>query len=185
MATLLHVSFSMYQPLLAAIRFGDNQNIDQLLEEVVNEFQKSGKLVRGALQLRGSGAGECYCADMDLRLISSGQVFRISQPLGSGSAGCRLHPGVLAECSACLEQQIEKGCDLLVLNRFGKGESEGRGFRDLISKALLSGIPVLTATRATYADAWNEFSGEMGIELPCERSSIYKWYEALNGADAA
>jgi hypothetical protein len=175
----------MKHPLLAAIRYAEDQDIDRVLSDFVAVQIASGLRVEGALQFRFSSGGDCHCADMDLQLIGTGKIFRISQPLGNGSTGCRLHPGMLAACSAHLETQIESGCDLLVLNRFGKGESEGRGFRDLISKALFSGVPVLTAVRSTYADAWSDFSSSMGIELPFDKSAIYTWFGDLNRTNAA
>ena len=56
---------------------------------------------------------------MDLTSIGSKRVFRISQPLGRGSHGCRLHPGALAECSAFLGSELDAGADLLILNHYG------------------------------------------------------------------
>ena len=109
--------------------------------------------------------------DMDLKVIGSHANFRISQSLGKGSSGCRLNPGALAECSAFLQNEISRGCDLLVLNRFGKGESEGRGFRDLISLALANNIPVLTAVRPAYKVSFEEFAGEFGLVIPFGKAS--------------
>jgi hypothetical protein len=172
-------------PFFAAICFEDGQDIDALLQDFLNSDAACGLTIRGVMQSRASGAGACHCADMDLRAIGSGTIFRISQPLGSGSSGCRLHPGALADCSAYLEKQLQEGADLLVLNRFGKGESEGRGFRDLISAALLADIPVLIAMRPTYREDWKAFSGDYGVELPFDPSAIAAWLAALEHADAA
>ena len=131
--------------------------------------------MKGVLQSRGAADGECHCRDMDLQVIGSNKVFRISQSLGQGSGGCRLHPGALAECCAFLEQQLLDGADLLVLNRFGKGESDGRGFRDLISLAMTLEIPVLTAVRPTYLAAWQEFSDGCGTTLPFSPGCVEEW----------
>ena len=170
---------------LAAIEFDDGQDIDGLLACFVQAQQRWGLIVKGVLQDRGQAGGECYCADMDLLAIGSDRVFRISQSLGAGSSGCRLHPGALADCSAYLEQEIEQGADLLVLNRFGKGESEGRGFRDLICMALSRGIPVLIAVRPAYLVAWEQFSGDYGITLPFDRNAVSQWFAELDPAHAA
>ncbi|MEP0942748.1 MAG: DUF2478 domain-containing protein [Rhizobiaceae bacterium] len=167
----------MTQALLAAVRFGQNHDIDGFLERIAAAKLADGLRVRGALQSRGEANGECHCADMDLHLVNSGKVCRISQSLGHGSSGCRLHPGKLAECAAELELQVEAGCDLLIVNRFGKGESEGRGFRDLMSKAVLLGIPVLTATRDVYLDAWVTFSGDLGTQLSFDAMAVDEWID--------
>lgn len=159
---------------LAAIHF-DTGDIDGLLYDVAQDLMARGLTVRGALQSRGAVSGECHCADMDLTTIGSGRMFRISQPLGNGSRGCRLHPGHLAECSAFLADELTSGADLLILNRFGRGESEGRGFRDLIGIALARDVPVLMAVRPTYAEDWTTFSAGMGCDLPMERDAVLTW----------
>lgn len=161
--------------LLASIRFESGQDIDGLLEDIVFAQIAAGAKVHGVLQSRGRSKGECHCADMDLRTIGTDQVFRISQPLGSGSVGCRLDPGALAECSAYLQRQISDGCDLLVLNRFGKGESEGQGFRELISVAMASGISVLTSMRSIYVTPFEAFAEELGVVLPFDKVAVDCW----------
>lgn len=165
----------MIPPVLAAIRF-DEADIDGFLEQMVETLIKQGRSVRGVLQSRGEVSGECHCADMDLHVIGSDRVFRISQSLGNGSRGCRLHPGALAECAALLESELNGGVELLVLNRFGRGESEGRGFRDLIGAALSKGIPVLTALRRTYSEAWAAFGGELACDLPMAQDAVLEWF---------
>lgn len=105
---------------LAAVCFEDGCDVDRLFSEIASRQIARSKRVCGVLQVRGISQGKCHCSDMDLQSIGSERVFRISQSLGQGAAGCRLHPGALAECSAYLQQKIEDGCDLLILNRFGK-----------------------------------------------------------------
>lgn len=166
----------MIPPILAAIRF-DDADIDGFLEQTVETLIKQGRAVCGVLQSRGEAGGECHCADMDLHMIGSDRVFRISQPLGNGSRGCRLHPGALAGCAALLEAELNDSVDLLVLNRFGRGESEGRGFRDLIGAAMSKGIPVLTALRPTYSEAWAAFGGELACDLPMVQGAILEWFD--------
>lgn len=169
----------MHSKLLAAVRFDDNQDVDGLLEDFAARQMARGAIVRGVLQSRGEQTGECHCRDMDLVIIGEGSTFRISQSLGEGSSGCRLHSGRLAECSAHLDHQLEQGCNLLVLNRFGKGESEGRGFRDLINKAFALDLPVLLAVRPTYMKAWLSYVGNCAEILPPEFRSLEKWFEKL------
>ena len=163
---------------LAAIRF-DGGDVDGFLADTARMLTAQGQRVRGALQTRGAVGGECHCADMDLTTLGSGRTFRISQPLGNGSRGCRLHPGALAQCSSFIEQELDAGADLLILNRFGRGESEGRGFRDLIGKAIALDVPVLTAVRPTYADAWTAFGAGIACDLPMTQARVLDWFAAL------
>lgn len=166
----------MTQTPLAAIRF-EQGDIDGFLTAIASALAARGLRVRGALQTRGAAGGECHCADMDLTTLHSGKVFRISQPLGNGSHGCRLHPGALAECAAQIEAELRDGADLLILNRFGRGESEGRGFRDLIGAAIALDVPVLTAVRPTYAESWAAFGGNMACNLPMRSDAVLAWLD--------
>jgi hypothetical protein len=165
---------------LAAVRF-ETGDIDGLFADIANRLLNNGHRVCGVLQSRGEMHGDCHCADMDLHVIGSSRTFRISQSLGNGSHGCRLHPGALAECAAYLEKQLDHGAELLILNRFGRGESEGRGFRDLIGHALGLGIPVLTAVRPTYQDEWQDFGSGLSCDLPMKESAVLNWFNNMIG----
>ena len=166
---------------LAAIRIDRDSGIDALLEDVARHWTGQGRRVCGVVQTRGQEDPECHCADMDLVSLTDGRTFRISQPLGHASRGCRLDPGALAGVSALLAADLAAGCDLLILNRFGKGESDGRGFRDLIFAALEHGIPVLTCVRDTYAADWAAFGGGMTCDLPADRDAVLGWTEGQIG----
>ncbi|MEM9577800.1 MAG: DUF2478 domain-containing protein [Pseudomonadota bacterium] len=167
----------MNVPTLAAIAF-DTQDVDRFLGDIARSMALRGLVVHGVLQSRGLSGGDCHCADMDLTSLGTGRVFRISQPLGNGSRGCRLHPGALADCAMQLQREIAQGADLLVLNRFGRGESEGRGFRDLIGHALGIGVPVLTAVRPTYQPAWQSFAEGAALTLPMTRGAVLEWFQS-------
>lgn len=171
----------MTYPMLAAIRF-ETGDIDNFLANIAATLLNNGHRVRGVLQSRGETRGECHCADMDLHAIGEARTFRISQPLGNGSHGCRLHPGALAECAAYLETELDRGTDLLILNRFGRGESEGRGFRDLMGKAMVRGVPVLTSVRPTYENEWRAFGEGLSCDLPMDQNTVLNWFDQVNGA---
>lgn len=166
---------------LAAVRF-ETGDIDDFLNLIAQTLIGRDLRVRGAVQTRGAVGGDCHCADMDLTTFGSNRTFRISQPLGNGSRGCRLNPGALADCSSFIEQELEQGADLLILNRFGRGESEGRGFRDLISKAIALDVPVLTAVRPTYAEAWGAFGAGIACDLAMDQDAVMAWLAAIKEA---
>lgn len=173
----------MTPALLAAVRC-DHGDVDTLLREVAENLRARGQRIQGVLQVRGAETGDCHCSDMDLQIIGSDRRFRISQPLGPGSRGCRLNPGALAESAAFLESSLTTATELLILNRFGRGESEGKGFRDLIGAAITAEVPVLTALRPAYAKAWAAFGAEMACELPADRGAILAWFDTVRGRRA-
>lgn len=159
---------------IAAIRFGDGDRIDELLETVVRAVQSSGHPVAGYLQ-RETPDGPGCCPATFLEDVSSGERLRITQALGAGSRGCRLDPQALADVSGRLLTVVDTATDLLVLNRFGKGESDGQGFRSVIESACGLGVPVLTAVRATYEPFWNEFAAGAGVFLPADADAVIEW----------
>lgn len=158
---------------LAAILFAPADDVDGLLEEVVRTLKTRGLRVAGYLQRQTAEAG--CCSLNHLESISDGRRILISQPLGSGSRGCRLDPRGLAEASQRLLEEMETRPDILVLNRFGKGEADGQGLRAAIEKAFVSGVPVLTAVRALYLPAWKDFSGGLSAVLRPEARHVLAW----------
>ncbi|MEX3009719.1 DUF2478 domain-containing protein [Hoeflea sp. TYP-13] len=174
---------------LAAIHFGKDMFVDGVLIETVQALQAEGFRIGGFVQRETPDPKSC-CAITHVEDVMTGKRHRISQALGAGSKGCRLDPQALAAISGGLLELLEEGVDLIVLNRFGKGESDGQGLRAVIEKALDLGVPVLTAVRDTYAPAWEEFSGEFAATLPMDATAVIEWgraamLEAREGCDAA
>lgn len=170
---------------LAAVRFGDKDRIDELLETVARSVQARGCSVAGFLQ-RETPDGPGCCPATFLESIATGEQTRISQALGAGSRGCRLDPCALAGVTGHLLADLDAGTQLLVLNRFGKGESDGHGFRSVIEKACGLGVPVLTTVRATYEPAWNAFADGLGVFLVPEIAHVRQWtFDAVAGRERA
>lgn len=172
------ISSEDVQGSIAAIRFSGGDPVDGVLEQVVKELRHSGCRLGGFLQREIADDDGC-CSITYLENLADGSMVRISQPLGSGSRGCRLNPHALAELAGTVLRDMEQGVDLLVLNRFGKGESDGHGFRQVIEKAFLDGVPVLTAVRDTYAEAWNDFGAEFAVGLGLDTDQVVGWCRSV------
>jgi len=67
------------------------------------------------------------------------------------------------------------GADLVILNKFGLSEAEGRGFRALIADALGIGLPVLIGLSPTHRIAFERFSGGLATSLPSHEDAILAW----------
>ena len=159
---------------LGAITYCDGQNVDQLIAGVVQVLEAEGVALCGVLQHEVADTEGC-CASMYLQNISDGACLKLSQDLGSGSQGCRLNPHTLAESSGQLLLEMDKNPDLLVLNRFGKGEAEGHGFRTVLEKAYQRQIPVLVGVKETHRAAWEEFAGCFSRALKVDSRSVLMW----------
>ncbi|WP_343315229.1 DUF2478 domain-containing protein [Brucella sp. BE17] len=168
-------------PILAAILAVKDLPVDRLMADIALRAGQAGLRVTGFLQHRATDADEC-CSDIEIRHITSGVIRVISQPLGSGSQGCRLDPQALASVAGDLLAELDKGIDLLIINRFGKDETEGQGLRAIIEAAYGRGIPVLTVVRDTYVDGWRDFAGDCGTLLEPQSANVVQWFEAVASA---
>lgn len=71
-----------------------------------------------------------------------------------------------------------EGADLVVLNKFGLSEAEGRGFRTLITVALGRGVPVLIGLSDAHRAAFKRFAQGMATDLLPDEDAILAWYRA-------
>ncbi|MCB2128297.1 MAG: DUF2478 domain-containing protein [Rhodobacteraceae bacterium] len=142
--------------------FGDRSSGQ--LSALAGQFTAEGKRVVGALPLDPNLPSSKNC-DMDIRIIPGGASFRISQSLGQGSAGCRLDAGALEMAAIACAAELAKGADILILNKFGKLEAEGRGFCPVIAEAISASIPVILGVNRFNLDALLEWSGGLAREL--------------------
>lgn len=160
---------------LAAICYERGYDVDRLLVAACASLTASGLRLGGLLQVStGAREGECT-TNVQVTDLRTGQLFDIWQDRGRCARGCRLDEGGLIESEIAIQQAISDNVDLLVINRFGRAESFGRGLRGCFDAALLAGVPVLTAVRAPYDTAWQDFHGGFGTDLACEISDILAW----------
>lgn len=160
-------------PLVAGVVGHGREPVDPLLESAARTLRAMGYRVGGFVQEERIADG--CCAATYLRDIEDGHSVLITQILGAEAKGCRLDPQRLAEASVALLGSLDGGIDLLVLNRFGKDEAEGRGFRTVIEKALGLSIPVLFGVREAYAPALFDFAGDYGTTLAADEAAITAW----------
>ena len=150
-----------------------------LLADIAAQLAARGVRIAGTVQIdtdRDDG-GKC---DMDVQVLPDGPTIRISQFRGVEARGCRLDTDALEQAVALTEQALTNGgVDLLLVNKFGKHEAEGRGFRDAIAMALQADIPVLVGVNKLNRDAFDAFSSGGAEELASDAGSVLAW---LNGA---
>lgn len=147
---------------------------DRLLHRFANDLLARGVAVRGLVQVNSDRSDGLPC-DMDVQVLPDGPVLRISQTLGGGARGCRLDSGALEEAVARVGATLA-GAELLLVNKFGKREAEGGGFRALIGEALAAGIPVLCGTNALNLQAFHAFAGGMARDLPPDLGAFHDWF---------
>jgi len=147
---------------------------DLLLAKIADRLMAGGVRAIGAVQIN-EDREDCQRCDMDLKVLPDGPVFRISQSLGKESRGCRLDPAALEQAVAEVGKGMARGADILIINKFGKHEAGGRGFRETIAEALSLDIPVLVGLNAMNEEAFTEFTGGVARQVEAEVEAVWQW----------
>jgi len=154
---------------------------DLILEGLFHDLTARGLRCLGIVQINSERANSGPC-DMDVRVLPDGQVLRISQDLGPSARGCRLDPAALEMAVGLVSARLASGADLLIINKFGKHEAEGRGFRDVIAEAVAMDVPVLVGLNAMNRKAFETFAGGIAVQLPPERGTLVSWVDGVVNA---
>ena len=151
---------------------------DTLIRDVALNLQAQGLAMAGAVQvnIETDPARKCQ---MDLHILSGDAVVRISQDLGLLSRGCRLDPNGLEGAVGWVGAALTQGARLLVVNKFGKQERDGQGFRDVLVKALDQDGPVLLGVNATLETAFQDFAGDFAVKIAPNLADITRWYREI------
>lgn len=120
-------------------------------------------------------APDCDC-DMTLRLLPDDVLHPISQDLGSGADACSLDVGALELAVAHTAGMMAALPDApLILNKFGKIESGGRGCCSLIAQALDEGRRVLISVPDQTRAEFDAFSGGFAHPLPADEDVLFRF----------
>lgn len=147
---------------------------DHVLERLATRLAARGLRIVGTVQINTKQAESDRC-DMDVKVLPAGPVIRISQDLGPEARGCRLDAVALETAVGLTESRLDDGVHALIVNKFGKHEAEGRGFRSTIVEALGRGLPVLVGLNGLNQDSFHAFSGGEALELPPEVDALESW----------
>ena len=90
-----------------------------------------------------------------LRNLTTGARFSIFHDLGPGVAMCHLDGVGAVAAAAAVRSDIAAGCDLVLLNKFGKLEIAGDGLASAFRAAITAGLPLLTSVSPAHDEAWD------------------------------
>ena len=147
---------------------------DLLLAQLATDLAARGLRCRGVVQVNSERADAGPC-DMDVRVLPDGPVLRISQDLGADAKGCRLDPHALETAVGLVADELSCGVDILIINKFGKHEAEGRGFRNVIAQAVALDVPVIVGLNASYKVDFKNFAEDFATELAAELRILSAW----------
>jgi hypothetical protein len=163
---------------LAALVYDHGDEPDELLRGFAADLNARGYRAVGLVQFAHRIAD---APQLSATLVHSGEQVPLYQDLGSQATGCRLDPGQLLAAGGRVGAAIDDGADIVIINRFGQQESEGRGLLHLIVRALSADIPVVIAVPNKRFDAWIRFADGMSVRLPCDRPALDAWWAKLHG----
>jgi hypothetical protein len=152
---------------------GERGASDVILGQVAIALEARAIRSVGVVQTNIEIASGGLC-DMDVRVLQNGPVIRISKSLGQDTKACRLDPEAL-EHAVVLVQKTMPSAQVLLLNKFGKHESLGRGFRPLIAQALEQNMVVILGVNPKNLSDFLTFGQGFVKELPVGVEEICNW----------
>lgn len=147
---------------------------DLVLLKLATELASRGLRCCGTVQINSERADAGPC-DMDVQVLPDGPVLRISQGLGPSARGCRLDPAALETAVGLVSANLASGAEVLIVNKFGKHEAAGRGFRTVIADALALGVPVIVGVNALNLEAFEDFARGLAIRVSPDRDALADW----------
>ena len=159
---------------LAAIVFDRDQRPDALVLDLVDRLRATGARAAGLVQEFGADEDDIFVRDLD-----TGETVPIMQNLGPEAEGCRVDPRGVAAAAGLLVRARQARPDLLVVNRFGRLESEGGGLLQEIGAAVADGDALLICVPLRYREAWNAFAGGLDVQLSPTREALEAWWASV------
>jgi uncharacterized protein DUF2478 len=167
---------------LAALVYEQHQDPDEILRDFAADLNARGCRAVGLVQLGH------HCLDapkLSAMLVHTGEELQLFQNLGACVTGCRLDVGQLLDAGAQVASAIDQGADLVIVNRFGRQEREGKGLSYLIERALSADIPVVIAVPSHRFAEWIKFADGMSVKLRCDRDSLDAWLGVVSARNGS
>lgn len=165
---------------LAYVTLQGRGRTDALIAAAAAKLQADGLRLAGTVQSNRERPDRKKC-DMDLIILPDGPVVRISEDRGDLARGCMLDSGALEQTVVAVQQRLP-GAQVLIVNKFGKRESEGKGLVPVIAEALAMGLPVLIGVNGLNLSSFLAFAGEEVHPLPADVALIAAWCQTNLGA---
>jgi hypothetical protein len=157
---------------LAAVVYERHEDPDGILFAFATDLAARGYRAVGLVQ-RGHHQLD---AGLSALLLHTGEELQLLQDIDACPAGSRLDTGRLCDAGKQMEHAIDQGADVMIVNRFGRQELEGRGLCPAIERATAADIPVVIAVPAHRFADWIRFVNGMCVKLRCDRDALDEWW---------
>jgi hypothetical protein len=164
---------------IAVVRGASGAQVQDVFRVLAARWRHSVRLA--GLVAEHHGLADRACSAGFLRNVASGERFSIFQDLGPGSTACHLDGTGARTAADAMRRDIEAGCDLVLLNKFGKLEAAGTGLFGAFQAALDAHIPLLASVSAAFEEPWKRLVGPSFAVLPADADKIDAWRERRRG----
>jgi hypothetical protein len=160
--------------LIAVVQGAPSPVVQGLLRDFVASLPPALR-VAGVIEDVPEAEGEA-CNVGQLRSLRDGGAYTIVQDLGPGSTACKVDAGGIVTACEAVCRDIEAGCDLVVLSKWGKVEADRSGLAVAFAAAIEAGVPVLTSVAPRFMPLWDRFAASMYVVLPPDAVSLAAWW---------
>lgn len=170
----------MPTPRFAAVVYPARQQAVGFLAAFADKLKAQGVRVAGIVQETMREADGAYLGVDSIDVASGARtpIKRVDAATRDARV-CALDPQALAETGPILSRAIAARADLIVIDRFGKEEQNGRGLTDEIMTAIADGIPLLISVPDAAFDIWTERTGGLGAVLPPDLDALAEWWAGV------
>jgi hypothetical protein len=166
---------------IAIVQGASSAAIQELFRAFVSRISAH---VAGVLE-EATDAPARACGPGRLLSLTDGCGYSLFQELGEGSGACALDPEGVILAGEAVRRDVARGCDLVLLSKFGKLEAENHaGLIPAFIAAIDAGVPVLTSVSPKYADAFAAFAAPFYTVLPAEAQAIDAWWNTVRAEPA-
>lgn len=163
---------------IAVIQGAASAEIQRLLRDFAGRWRDSARIV-GVIEDVRAGDGE-RCAGGALVSLASGARFPIFQDQPSVPGVCNADPESAINAGEAVRRDIEAGCDLVILSKFGKLEAEQKGaLLSAFIAAAEAQVPILTSVSPRFEPVWRQFTEGSYDLLPPTREAVEAWWHAV------
>lgn len=154
-------------PMTALVYAAGDPPPQRLLRALADHYRAGGCGVAGVIEHPNGPGGDAPSNRCDVRLevLGTHDFLDLSEDRGRGARGCRLDTDALLRAVQLTQAALDHGAGILLVNKFGKMEAEGGGFRSVIGEAVARGIPVVIGVPARNLEAFRAFAGGLAVEI--------------------
>lgn len=162
---------------IAVVRGASNLEIQAIFRTLADRWRSDIRLAGVVAEDHGLPDRQCQAGY--LRNLMTGARFSIFDDRAESAPVCHLDGIGAAAAGDAVQHDIAAGCDLVLLNKFGKLEAAGDGLASAFGAALAAELPLLTSVSPAHDEAWRQFARREFAVLPADPEAIELWRRAI------